>query len=885
MIQVHVVIPTFQTLEFCTNFTAYSPIHENSPAAIFAEVKAMARIQNRTSLEKHISSVSRSLTTYCNKFSTFIRRPLADHTQSPLEYHSPFFREDTARQPQRLNPFGSRPVQTWWSRSNSLRRHKRGAPLIVLAVAGGIALLTTIIGIGAWLGGAFSSGSTLAEHTHQLNGLNDNQRIIKSAISQLNDIQQDAAHVSRIIDALTLTEFQIQSYIQTLDAAIDQIDAASRNILLMKLVQYDDLARILLRAQSIAKRNKLLCPFSDPADLVKIPAVLSHNSTTAEYRISFLIPLSTESVDVIGITDAPIVADDNTDTPKLINIVTNDKVVAISGDGMTTAPLNQQFLSSCITVNELLICPNRIPLSPTIHTCAQALARRDSRAASSLCSFELAPHPVHASPHLDSGVTITSAIETTATFNCINHDSFTPKISSYNISVGSSEFTIPPGCTVFTPFSATPGRPVLIETITIYKSLTWDLNNDILDGHSMQDIAHATALLNKHGKPVPTDVKDILSRAKDLPLLTVDEATSSTWIIICLVLIIILTCFCCLCTGLGKTHKSLQRTKHFNQSVLGSVVRATKTNISRAASMLSLNQQQQHPDDRHHKQQPIRRRQTQHDVELQPVNEPLHHTTTQPLLHQQPQSLNIYPQIPPADPTRPNNPFITDIPNPDEITPAYQADDPLLLSPNANRRRRGSLSSLASARSLRSVASQAARHLKPKAKAAKHTLQKYASRESLQSIAARSASSMQSIASRVSRYAKRAKKKIPKKMKTITKHPSIQSLAESASKKVKSLKRHPSVQSITSTTARFHTRAKKAAKAATAEKNRRSLISPMPSRSTLMKALRKAAAPPKGSKAKPHKLPKVSKNQGPSEADKIVLKTLAKLPPPNPDCP
>ncbi len=885
MIQVHVVIPTFQTLEFCTNFTAYSPVHEHSPAAIFAEVRAMARVQNRTALEKHTTSVSRAISSYCNKFSTFIRRPLEKHKQFPLQYHSPFFQEDSSRQPQRLNPMASRPVQRWWSSSHSLRRNKRGAPLIVLAVAGGIALLTTIIGVGAWLAGAFSSGSALAEHTHQLNGLNENQQIIKRAIDQLDNIQKDADQVNRIIDALTLTEFQIQSYIQILDAAIDQIDAASRNQLIMKLIQYDDLSKILSRAQHIAQRNNLLCPFLDPADLVKIPATLNHNSTTAEYTISFLIPLSTESVDVIGITDVPIVADDNTDHPKLINIVTDDKVVAISGDGKTTAPLSHHFLSSCITVTELLICPNRIPLSASIHTCAQALARRDSRAASLLCTFELADHPVHASPHLDSGVTITSAIPTTATFNCLEHNSFAPLISKVNISVGSTEFTIPPGCTVFTPFSATPGRPILIETITIYKSLTWDLNGDILDGHSMKDIAHATELLAKHGKPVPTNVKDILHRAKELPMLTIDEATSSTWIIISLVLLICLICFCCLCTGLGRTHNSLQRTKAFNQSVLGSVVRATKTNLSRAASMMSL-APAEHPDQRRRSH----RRHARQDMELQqrhqPAQEPPHQVITQPLLHQHnAEPAPIYPALPPQDPLAQTNPFLSEHANPDAIAPAQEVDDPLLFTPRPARPRRHSAASIVSANSLRSIASfasSAAQSLKPKAQSLKRSLRKHASRESLRSAAARSISSMQSLASRVSRYSKRAKHKARKTAKSLSKHPSLQSLAEGTAKKARNLRRHPSLQSITSTTARLHSRAKTAA---ARMKPRRSLISPMPSRSTLIKALRRAAAPSKGSKSKGHKLPTVSSKEGPSKSDVLVLKTLAKYPPPGPDCP
>jgi len=593
LLQANVHIGVSAPLELCNEITA--PVRNNSSnvndtesvAAIFQRLKDSLSVADDKYFNSEFYSNSallaiNSLHDVCRTLQNFFPDPNEPALMNFLQ-ESTFFDRRSADNNEPDPRFARFKVindefstRSATSSEQVTRREPRGAPAVIGGIIASIVTAVSLISGGAWI--ASNSGSGAVEQQNvAISTLDDNAKLARSAISALkNDLDANRDQLRNVYGVLLTMAFshKCNAFKSQLQAATLAMDAASKGKLSTGFLTRPIFRYILLEARRIAAHNNLQIPFRSSADLVKIPASIYFQDDKC--TISFMIPMTRGFADLLKVNAAPILANDHTSEPILIDVLHQHSFVAKLKTKDRSGPVTKEALASCINIGTSFICPESLQLSDTHDTCIQALLFRDRVASATKCIFAKSNSPLHAELLEDSSVRFTSAVETTATISCDNpNDGEHPIVKTSKVPIGASSFTLLHGCLLSTPFSTTSAMARTLAEISVDKTITWDLNSDILHGHSVKAIKDATRRIIANGRTPPNEVQKLLNMAVNLPALPTSTALGGTWTILLGLLSAGLLGMALTVCFLFRLRNSTMRHKRFTRNALSNMLALT----------------------------------------------------------------------------------------------------------------------------------------------------------------------------------------------------------------------------------------------------------------------------------------------------------------------
>ena len=450
--------------------------------------------------------------------------------------------------------------------TTQLTRRKRVA--VGTVITAGALVTAAGTGIYFWIKNMIQSAQ-LAEHARQIGTLNQNseiaQRTIRSIDSQLgfgHAADQAMAAIQNIHNAAERFESNIQQF----ETAFSN---AKSGQLTLGAVTTRDLKTIYDFALITAQRNSLYLPITSGTDLLNLPT--SAKTIRHVHVIEFVIPVADKMQHIYSLTPTPIVVQDTTSNEALlIDVIAENNIIAASTtkDGITehnpeTAPLSKNFLAACIVIDKGHVCYNRLGLSHNPHTCIEARFTRSRTNTARLCTFKLRKASWAAAISPDNTVHITTARDMNTTVTCESRND--KNTTTVTFARGTKGHRLPAGCTIHNNLFSIAGLPYELGPLTIKKSVTFNINQDILQGQSVRTVQKATKAFIDHGQKPPEIIKDLLSQFDKLPSLPVDTAFNSMWNIILLLALIftiagtVLYCHIRHVRGSTRRHKRYSR--------------------------------------------------------------------------------------------------------------------------------------------------------------------------------------------------------------------------------------------------------------------------------------------------------------------------------------
>ena len=447
------------------------------------------------------------------------------------------------------------------TQNHQASRVKRIPPAI--AAGGGFVAGSLLTGLYFWIKEMVAS-ATLAEHAEAINTLNHNSNLAKRAIRAVNqklelrdNIDRSMAAVQNIHNAADVFEQNIEMFEYAYSNAVT-------GQLTLGAITTTDLNNVYKFALDTAYENGYYLPITSASDLLNLPTTAKTVFHTQV--IEFAIPVADYMLDMFRLTPTPIVAEDGTADPILINIEAKSDIIAATdgkSDHQGTAPITPDFLQSCISVSTGHVCYYRLGLNKDPHTCIEALFSRSRAATAEMCTFKRNPNTWAVALAPDNVVHIATTKEMNATVQCTSRRG--DNNTEVTFKKGSAIHKLPSGCTVTNDQFSVAGLPFQLGTVSIQKSVTLNMHTDILKGSSINTLNVATATFKEHGQKPPEIIEDLLDQFKHLPMLPVDTAFRSTWNTFFICILILIIGGICLYCYIKHVRGSTRRHKHYSR--------------------------------------------------------------------------------------------------------------------------------------------------------------------------------------------------------------------------------------------------------------------------------------------------------------------------------
>ena len=439
------------------------------------------------------------------------------------------------------------------------RRGKRG---VVTGIALGATIAAAAAG-GIWYASAGSHSDQLETHAKAINTLNTNTEAVISALEALDQRFIFEQNYTRALASVQLLSRAADTLTATIESYSATFAAAKTGKLTLGAITSADLQSVFIRALETAYSSKLFLPTAFPMDLLNMPATAHSSGYT--YTLSISIPAADKELNLFEFTPTSILAEDDSASPMLIDVITEHNYVATNNDTTATSPVPDDFLSSCLRFRSSIACFTRLGLSETPHSCIENIFLRRRHETGKTCDFQRHKKNWSATLSPDNVMHIASTEEIKANITCSDANSTISSVSPTTIHKGNSATPLPPGCSLISTNFTLPGLPYALAIISIVKQINFVLNTDILLGHSLLQFDQATSAFSQHGQEPPKSIKQALEQYKHLPSLPIDDAIGSTWTAILILFGLLVLVIFLLSLYIRHLRGSTGRTKAFSK--------------------------------------------------------------------------------------------------------------------------------------------------------------------------------------------------------------------------------------------------------------------------------------------------------------------------------